>query len=38
MKERKWGNEARKMANKVQSLQKTLDESSEMGPWSTEND
>ena len=36
MKAVEWGHEALKMANKAYSLQKTLDESSGMGPWSTD--
>ena len=37
MKVVEWGHEALKMANKAFSHQKTLDESSGMGPLSTEN-
>ena len=36
MKAVEWGHEVLKMANKAYSLQKTLDESSGMGSWSTE--
>ena len=37
MKVLEWGHEVLKMANKAYSLQKTLDESSGMWPWSNEN-
>ena len=37
MKVVEWGHEVLKMANKAYCLQKTLDESSGMGPLSTEN-